>query len=53
MSLPASAAGDDQFGVPMLGGADGDGVHVAVLEQFAVIAEGLHGYGFVAADFFA
>ena len=32
----------------MLRGTDGDGINVAVLEQLAVITEGLHGDGFVA-----
>ena len=46
--LAGQRPGDDQLGVPMLRGADGDGINVTVLEQLAVITEGLHCDGFVA-----
>src|ERR1035438_3602886 len=43
--------GNDWFAMPMVGGADSDSIHMTVLEQFAVVAEGLDSDGFGAARF--
>src|ERR1035441_3846805 len=43
--------GDNWFAMPMVRSADSDGIHVAVLEQFAVVAEGLDRDGLGAASF--